>query len=249
MLNRPQPLRGGCRPGRRLNRPQPLRGGCPTRPRAWGAASRLTQNPAREDFRKVIAAAIAECDVFLAVIGKQWAAVKDKKGARRLDNPGDFVRLETEAALKRKIPVIPVLVGGAKMPDKSELPESISGLADRQAVELSDSRWAHDVGRLLEILRKRAETTAKRKEAAASIRRLESMADFWIAHKPGDVVAGQITGSIQALPMVELAEGVIGQVVEGRFADFAIGDRVLVRIIAQGPLMNAPKLAFIAKLG
>jgi hypothetical protein len=158
------------------------------------------------------------------------------------------VRLETEAALKRKIPVIPVLVDGAKMPAQSELPESISGLADRQAVELSDSRWAHDVGRLLEILRKRAETTAKRKEAAARIRRLESRAEFGIAHKPGDVVAGQVTGSIQALPMVELADWVEGQIVEGDFADLAIGDRVLVRIIAHDPLLNAPRLAFVAKL-
>jgi hypothetical protein len=166
---------------------------------------------------------------------------------RSLDNPDDFVRLEIEAALKRKIPVIPVLVDGAKMPGQSELPESISGLADRQAVELSDARWAHDVGRLLEILRKRSETTAKRKEAAARVRGVESMADFWSTHKPGGVVAGQVTGS-QALPVVELAEGVRGQIVEGDFADLAIGDRVLVRIIAQGPLY-APKLVFVAKLG
>lgn len=204
--------------------------------------------PPGEEFPKVIAAAVATCDVFLAVIGKRWATVTDKKGARRLDNPADFVRLEIEAALKRKIPVIPVLVDGAKMPGQSELPESISGLADRQAVELSDARWAHDVGRLLEILRKRAETTAKRKEAAARVRGVESMADFWSTHKPGGVVAGQVTGSIQALPMVELAEGVRGQIVEGDFADLAIGDRVLVRIIAQGPLY-APRLAFVAKLG
>jgi hypothetical protein len=108
-----------------------------------------------DDFRKVIAEAVAECDVFLAVIGRRWTRLEDQKGRPRLANANDFVRLEIEAALKREIPVVPVLVDGAEMPDESELPKSIADLAYRNAVELSDTRWQYDVGRLLASLKKR----------------------------------------------------------------------------------------------
>lgn len=54
-------------------------------------------------------------------------------GSRRLNNPQDFVRLEVEAALRRDIPLIPVLVSGATMPRPEDLPASLEGLAWRHA--------------------------------------------------------------------------------------------------------------------
>ena len=115
-----------------------------------------------DDFRDVIAGAVARCDVFLAVIGRQWADVRDAQDRRRLDNPADYVRLEVEAALERKIPVIPVLVDRAEMPTEAELPESISPLIYRNGVELSDKRWRYDVGQLLVSLKRREETARLR---------------------------------------------------------------------------------------
>jgi hypothetical protein len=67
--------------------------------------------------------------VLLAVIGKGWVDATDTSGRRRLDDPHDFVRLETSAALKRDIPVVPVLVHGAQMPRADGLPPD---LADRR---------------------------------------------------------------------------------------------------------------------
>lgn len=63
-----------------------------------------------DDFAEVISDAVSSCAV-LAVIGDRWLAAADEDG-RRLDDPGDFVRLEIEAALTRGVRVIPVLVGG-----------------------------------------------------------------------------------------------------------------------------------------
>ena len=71
---------------------------------------------AGRDFRKVIEEHTAACQVLLALIGKNWATAVDADGHRRLDDPLDFVRLETASALKRDIPVIPVLVQGGRMP-------------------------------------------------------------------------------------------------------------------------------------
>ncbi|MBX3334863.1 MAG: toll/interleukin-1 receptor domain-containing protein [Nitrospira sp.] len=81
--------------------------------------------PLGVDFRVYLDEQVAKCDVFLAVIGREWLKAKGRKGKLRLDDPGDFVRIEIESALKRKIPVIPVLVAGAKIPPPECLPASI----------------------------------------------------------------------------------------------------------------------------
>ncbi len=79
--------------------------------------------------RKVIDKNVSSCGVLLALIGLSWLDAKDETGQRRLDNPLDFVRLETASALKRDIPVVPVLVGKARMPRPEKLPEDLKELA------------------------------------------------------------------------------------------------------------------------
>jgi hypothetical protein len=100
------------------------------------------------DFVEAIEQAVGSCEVLIVVIGREWLTIKDKAGRRRLDDPGDFVRLEVESALTRGIRVIPVLVQDAPMPRAEELPASLAKLARRNAIELSDARWAYDVDRL-----------------------------------------------------------------------------------------------------
>ena len=106
---------------------------------------------AGRDFRKVIDKNVASCGVLLAVIGPSWLDAKDETGLRRLDDPMDFVRLETAAALKRDIPVVPVLVRGAKMPTP-ELPGDLKELAYRNGLELTHARWDSDVEVLIKAL-------------------------------------------------------------------------------------------------
>ena len=69
------------------------------------------------DFRKAIDKSVASCSVLLAVIGRVWLETKDDAGSRRLDDPNDFVRIELASALRRDIPVVPVLVRAAKQED------------------------------------------------------------------------------------------------------------------------------------
>jgi len=64
------------------------------------------------------------------------------------------VRLEVAAGLERDIRVVPVLVEGATMPRAHELPEPLRRLARRNALEITDTRWRHDVGRLVETIKK-----------------------------------------------------------------------------------------------
>jgi hypothetical protein len=104
------------------------------------------------DFRKIIDQHVASCGVLLALIGKNWVDARDQTGRRRLDDPLDFVRFETAAALKRDIPVIPVLVHGAAMPRADQLPPDLAELAFRNAIELTHARWNSDLTVLVEAL-------------------------------------------------------------------------------------------------
>ncbi|HKY26640.1 MAG TPA: toll/interleukin-1 receptor domain-containing protein [Pyrinomonadaceae bacterium] len=96
--------------------------------------------PLGVDFREYIGNAVGQCDVLLAIIGDQWVRSVDAQGNRRIDNPSDFVRVEIESALKRNIPVIPVLVGETEMPSAEDLPEAIQSIVYRNATELRAGR-------------------------------------------------------------------------------------------------------------
>jgi hypothetical protein len=104
------------------------------------------------DFRKAIDESVESCSVLLAIMGLDWFESRDKSGHRRLDDENDFVRLEIASALRRGIPVIPVLVRGAKMPPADQLPADLKDLAYRNAVELTHARWKSDVQLLTQAL-------------------------------------------------------------------------------------------------
>lgn len=81
-----------------------------------------------------------------------------QKGKSRLADPADFVRLEIEAALKRQIPVIPVLVEGASIPPVDRLPTSLQGLSYRNGIVVRpDPDFHRDMDRLIEHLRAQGE--------------------------------------------------------------------------------------------
>ena len=106
-----------------------------------------------KDFRTAIDDSVAQCTVLLAVIGPRWTTIQDASGARRIEQPNDFVRLEIASALAKGIDVIPVLVHEARMPNPSELPESLQNLSYRNGVEVTHARWNSDVELLIRTLR------------------------------------------------------------------------------------------------
>ena len=115
--------------------------------------------PAGHDFVDVLSERVGRCDALIAVIGRKWLASADKGDRRRLDDPDDFVRIEIQAALERNVPVIPVLVDGAAMPQADELPRAIKRLARRQGIEISHNRFDSDAERLTDALARIAERT------------------------------------------------------------------------------------------
>ena len=107
-----------------------------------------------EDFVNSVSEAAGSSDVVIVLIGRRWLTLTDDAGRRRLDDPGDIVRLEVRTALERKnVRVIPALVDGAAMPDREDLPDDLETLARLNAFEISNSRFDHDVNRLIASLR------------------------------------------------------------------------------------------------
>mgnify|MGYP001800072329 FL=1 len=106
--------------------------------------------PYGDDFVEQLDQAVAQCDVPIPLIGHSWLTVADSHGNRRLDDPNDFVRIEIASALKRDILVLPVLVGGAAMPEPSDLPEDLRSLARRNAAQVRyDPDFQSDMRRVV----------------------------------------------------------------------------------------------------
>jgi GAF domain-containing protein len=104
------------------------------------------------DFRRAIEKQTESCGVLLALIGRNWLTITNPDGKRRLDDSNDVVRFETASALRRDIPVIPVLVQGARMPRPEELPDDLKDLAFRNSVEITHARWDSDMQLLIKAL-------------------------------------------------------------------------------------------------
>jgi SH3-like domain-containing protein len=106
--------------------------------------------PLGRDFLRHINSELEASDVLLAVVGPRWIRGGGEHG---IEEETDYVRLEVEGALKRDIPVIPVLVGGARMPKPAELPDSVRAFAYRNAATVdSGVNFQNDMDRLIRSL-------------------------------------------------------------------------------------------------
>jgi hypothetical protein len=102
-----------------------------------------------------------------------------QSGERRLDRPDDYVRIEIARALQRKVPVLPVLVDNAVLPESEQLPEDVRDLLRPRLHALTPERWNEDIAELLRNIDTRPSITSRRILAAMLI-----------------FVAGALTGSL-----------------------------------------------------
>jgi pterin-4a-carbinolamine dehydratase len=94
----------------------------------------------------------SSADIVLVVIGPKWLEARDQFFQRRIDQPDDWVRQEIELACNST--VIPSAFGGAHIPPKEALPESIRYLHAERGVEVRDQSLELDLQPvLLEIER------------------------------------------------------------------------------------------------
>ena len=107
-----------------------------------------------QDFEAAIRDRLRQCRACVVMIGPGWLKAQTADGQPRLHQPGDYVCMEIGEALRRPdVLVVPVLVGGARMPASKELPETIRGLSRRHALTVRDETWEADMDRLGAALR------------------------------------------------------------------------------------------------
>jgi len=99
--------------------------------------------PVGMDFRSKINESIDRADLFVAIIGPRWSNARNAQGERRLDLAGDYVRLEIETAMAKGVPIIPLLVDNAQMPQADELPDSLASLVFRNALPIPHEPYFH----------------------------------------------------------------------------------------------------------
>lgn len=114
------------------------------------------------DFLELIEKEVSKCEVFIAVIGKDWMRLTDVTNT--LENSTDFVRIEIATAFKNQVRVIPVLIDGAKMPKPNELPEEMKPLARINAVPISNARFNADIDKLIEVLHQKVNIAVVKEE-------------------------------------------------------------------------------------
>jgi hypothetical protein len=100
-----------------------------------------------QDWIEAISRAVAQCGLMLVLIGHQWGQMR--RGAARIIEADDPVRLEVEAAFDQGIPIIPVLLEDATMPRHADLPETLAKLTHLQAIHLRHESFKSDVANLL----------------------------------------------------------------------------------------------------
>jgi WD40 repeat protein len=87
------------------------------------------------DFRVHINETLRKTHLMLAIVGPQWLGAA-AAGLERIQEESDPVRVEVETALRRRLPIIPVLIGVTPMPSAEQLPPSLKDFSFRNAVKV-----------------------------------------------------------------------------------------------------------------
>ena len=97
-----------------------------------------------EDFVSRIETEMARCDAALIFIGDKWLKTSGTSESPRLWDEDDYVRAEIRSALNSSLLVLPVLVGGARMPKPDQLPQDIKAITTLNALLLRHESFDDD---------------------------------------------------------------------------------------------------------
>ncbi|MFY9941259.1 MAG: TIR domain-containing protein [Desulfobacterales bacterium] len=163
---------------------------------------------AGEDWVRAIEESLTANVIVLALIGPHWASACDETGARRLDDPADWNRVELELALDRSARVIPVLIDEARMPRGAELPGSLRPLARINALKLRDDDWESDVARLIQAVgshgkRRRVRRPMALAAAIAIVIAIGAGGWWWVGPFHGQRVSPEAVEKVAPSPALE----------------------------------------------
>jgi hypothetical protein len=174
-----------------------------------------------EDFGQRIAAEMAKSDAALVFIGDKWLEASQPGGRTRIAEPDDYVRAELRSALSRALLVVPVLVGGARMPKAGDLPEDIRAITTKNALPLRHESFDDDTENIV-----------------ATVLGLSATDRAWEERSFGTRIATAIGGAIVG-PVLVLLIALLHYWVMGRPLSASIGAPLTTLIIIASALVGA----------
>lgn len=154
--------------------------------------------------RQAIDKSIRDSDVLLVVIGPKWLTVVDETGRRRLSDAADLVAFEVATGLAHATTVVPILVDGATMPRKSELPPELGGLSGLNAISIDATNFRSAARRLLTVLDALPTRPTDNTQYAVNTERKRSLIDTRTGSsaRPRKIGRLRIAGAAAALLLV-----------------------------------------------
>lgn len=103
-----------------------------------------------KDFVAAIEGNLASAAALIVVIGKQW--LHGSASGAKLGDPDDYVTRELAAALRMRIPIVPVLADGADMPGEQALPQDLRLFARNNALPVRHESFRRDCDPLVDFI-------------------------------------------------------------------------------------------------
>src|SRR6202163_354368 len=156
------------------------------------------------DFCVHINQTLLKTHILLAIVGPQWLGMSSDGSADRIQEETDPVRVEVEMALRRRVPLIPVLIGSTKMPGSDQLPPGLKDFAFRNAVKVDTGQdFDYHMDRLIrsmDAILGQAAKSAPSPETKAPTSPKPSTAERQAAPAATDAPRKKDTGSRAAAP-------------------------------------------------
>ena len=139
-------------------------------------------------FEQDIRDALRSASVLLLLIGPRWLTLADDSGRPRIEDTKDYVRMEIRACLQTGLPILPVLLPGAAMPAREQLPRDLEDLALRQAISLRDDRWKDDAHELIRQIELAGDLEARCTNASGAVGKSSNPAIRALSHFFPDLI-------------------------------------------------------------
>jgi hypothetical protein len=175
-----------------------------------------------EDFARKIASEISKSDATLAFIGDKWLEKSPSGGGPRICEPDDYVRAELRTALSRPLLVVPVLVGGARMPRPEQLPEDIRAITAKNALPLRHESFDDDTENIV-----------------AAVLGLKAGGRAWEDKGSLGIKIAYAVGAALAVSMLLLLIALLHHWVLGRPLSASIGAPLTTLILIAGAIIGA----------
>jgi hypothetical protein len=153
-----------------------------------------------ENWMEKLQEQVDACDLMIVLISKDWTQSTNAQGQRRMEDANDPLVYEIARALRNRMPVLPILIDGATMPEAAELPKSLWVLTLQHGMPLRNEFFGPDTAEIVAAIKRRVKELGRRRKAPAWIFGVASIAMVASGMAAGPWVSGKLGLSLPGAP-------------------------------------------------